>query len=68
MVMFYLKNKGAADVAAAAVGPVLLTAADILAAINYGIRGEGGKAGKAAYRTVSANIPFLNLFYIKVCI
>ena len=63
--VLFKEVRGSADVAAAAVGPVLLTAGDIIAAINYGIRGEGGKAGKAAYRTVSANIPFLNLFYIK---
>ena len=37
----------------------------LLLAISYGIRGEGGKAGKAAYRAVSQNIPFANLFYIK---
>ena len=63
--VLFKEVRGSADVAAAAVGPVLLTVGDIIAAINYGIRGEGGKAGKAAYRTVSANIPFLNLFYIK---
>ena len=63
--VLFKEVRGSADVAAAAVGPVLLTAGDVIAAINYGIRGEGGKAGKAAYRTVSANIPFLNLFYIK---
>ena len=63
--VLFKEVRGSADVAAAAAGPVLLTAFDVIAAINYGIRGEGGKAGKAAYRTVSANIPFLNLFYIK---
>jgi hypothetical protein len=63
--VLFKEVRGSADVAAAAVGPVLLTAGDIIAAINYGIRGEGSKAGKAAYRTVSENIPFLNLFYIK---
>jgi hypothetical protein len=26
---------------------------------------EGGKAGKSAYKAVTAMIPFLNLFYIK---
>jgi hypothetical protein len=56
--VLFKEVRGSADVAAAAVGPVLLTAGDIIAAINYGIRGEGSKAGKAAYRTVSENIPF----------
>ena len=27
--------------------------------------GEGGKAARLAYRAVTQNIPFLNLFYIK---
>jgi len=35
-------------------------------AVNYGIRGEGGAAGKAAYRAVSQNIPFANLFILKL--
>ena len=63
--VLFKEVRGSADIASALAGPVPLTAFDIMAAINYGIRGEGGKAGKAAYRTVSANIPFLNLFYIK---
>ena len=46
-------------------GPVPLTAFDLVQAIKYGIRGEGGKAGRTAYRAVSQSIPFLNLFYLK---
>jgi hypothetical protein len=46
-------------------GPGITTGADILLAISYGIRGEGGNAGKAAFRALSTNIPFLNIFYIK---
>ena len=33
---------------------------------KYGIRGEGGKAGRTAYRAVSQSIPFMNLFYLKL--
>ena len=46
-------------------GPVPLTAFDLVQAIKYGIRGEGGKAGRTAYRAVSQSIPFMNLFYLK---
>jgi len=63
--VLFKEVRGSGDVAAAVVGPVFLTAFDILAGINYGIRGEGGKAGKAAFRSIQSNIPFLNLFYIK---
>jgi hypothetical protein len=47
------------------VGPIPLTAADVLMAVIWGTRGEGGKAGKTAYKAVTSMIPFLNLFYIK---
>jgi len=46
-------------------GPFLTEATKIIAAINYAIKGEGGKAGKQAYLSIKDNIPFLNLFYIK---
>jgi hypothetical protein len=63
-VLFKEQRDGATIIAGLA-GPGVTTVADVLLAINYGIRGEGGKAGKAAYRAVSSNIPFMNLFYIK---
>ena len=63
--VLFKEVRGSGDVAAALAGPVPLTAFDILAGISYGIRGEGGKAGKAAFRSIQSNIPFLNLFYIK---
>jgi len=63
-VLFKEQRDGSTIIAGLA-GPTATTAADVLLAINYGIRGEGGKAGKAAYRAVSSNIPFMNLFYIK---
>ena len=46
-------------------GPFLTEATKVLSAINYAIKGEGGKAGKQAYLSIKDNIPFLNLFYIK---
>jgi hypothetical protein len=63
--VLFKEVRGAGDVAAGLAGPVPLTAFDILAGISYGIRGEGDKAGKAAFRAISTNIPFLNIFYIK---
>jgi hypothetical protein len=63
-VLFKEQRDGSTIIAGLA-GPGATTVADLLLAINYGIRGEGGKAGKAAYRAVSSNIPFMNLFYIK---
>ena len=46
-------------------GPFITEATKVIAAINYAIKGEGGKAGKQAYLSIKDNIPFLNLFYIK---
>ena len=63
-VLFKEQRDGATIIAGLA-GPGATTVADVLLAINYGIRGEGGNAGKAAYRAVTSNIPFMNLFYIK---
>ena len=63
-VLFKEQRDGATIIAGLA-GPGATTVADVLLAVNYGIRGEGGNAGKAAYRAVTSNIPFLNLFYLK---
>ena len=46
-------------------GPIPTEATRLLSALNYAIKGEGGKAGKQAYYSIKENIPFLNLFYIK---
>jgi len=46
-------------------GPGLTEVSKLVAAMNYAIKGEGGKAGKQAYLSIKENIPFLNLFYIK---
>ena len=63
--VLFKEVRGAGDVAAGLAGPVPLTAFDILAGISYGIRGEGDKAGKPAFRAITTNIPCLNIFYIK---
>jgi len=63
--VLFKEVRGGSDIASALAGPVPLTGFDILAGITYGIRGEGGKAGKAAFAAIKNNIPFLNLFYIK---
>ena len=63
--VLFKEVRGGADVLAGLAGPAFVTAADVLLAMNYGIRGEGGKAGKAAFRALNTNIPFLNIFYIK---
>ena len=63
-VLFREQRDGSTIIAGLA-GPGATTVADVLLAINYGIRGEGGNAGKAAYRAINANIPFMNLFYVK---
>ncbi len=46
-------------------GPIPTEGVRLLSALNYAIKGEGGKAGKQAYYSFKENIPFLNLFYIK---
>jgi hypothetical protein len=63
--VLFREQRDSGSIVSGIVGPGATTIADVLLAINYGIRGEGGKAGKAAYRAVSQNIPFANLFYIK---
>jgi len=53
------------DLLATAAGPGLTEFAKAANAIRFGVQGEGGKAAKAAYKSVIGNIPFLNLFYVK---
>ena len=50
-------------------GPFPLTIVELGQALQYALsfeEGSGAKAGKKAYRAISSNIPFLNLFYIKL--
>ena len=63
--VLFKEQRDAGSVAAGLIGPAPTTVIDLGLALKYALSGEGGKAGKAAYRTVSNNIPFLNLFYIK---
>ena len=63
--VLFKEQRDAGSVAAGLIGPFPTTVIDLGLALKYALSGEGGKAGKAAYRTINANIPFLNLFYIK---
>ena len=63
--VLFKEQRDAGSVAAGLIGPAPTTVIDVGLALKYALSGEGGKAGKAAYRTINANIPFLNLFYIK---
>ena len=63
--VLFKEQRDAGSVAAGLIGPAPTTVIDLGLALKYALSGEGGKAGKAAYRTISNNIPFLNLFYIK---
>ena len=63
--VLFRETRNSAEIGMAAFGPVPLTGFDLLAAIKYAMTGEGGKAAKETYKTLSKSIPFLNLFYIK---
>ena len=64
--VLFKEQRDAGSVVAGLVGPVPVTAVDLGLALQYALLGEGGKSGKAAYRAISSNIPFLNLFYLKI--
>jgi len=61
----FTETKGAFDLLGRFAGPVPGTAAEIIQAIQYGIQGKKDAALKQSYRTVTGNIPFINLFYLK---
>ena len=63
--VLFKEQRDAGSVVAGLVGPVPVTVVDLGLAFKYALGLEGGKAAKAAYRAISSNIPFLNLFYIK---
>tara|TARA_B100000575_G_scaffold261989_1_gene236122 strand:- start:44 stop:1033 length:990 start_codon:yes stop_codon:yes gene_type:complete len=63
--VLFNETRSGGDIIGSIAGPVPVTAFDLVQAIKYGIRGEGGKAGRTAYAAVSSSIPFLNLFYLK---
>jgi len=64
--VLFKEQRDAGSVIAGLVGPAPTTAVDLGLALQYALLGEGGKSAKAAYRAISSNIPFLNLFYIKI--
>ena len=53
------------DILATAGGPAATEFAKAGNAFRYAFQGEFSKAGKAAYKSVVGNTPFLNLFYLK---
>jgi len=53
------------DILATAAGPAATEFAKAGNAFRYAFQGEFSKAGKAAYKSVVGNTPFLNLFYLK---
>tara|TARA_R110000796_G_scaffold17028_1_gene52632 strand:+ start:3877 stop:6495 length:2619 start_codon:yes stop_codon:yes gene_type:complete len=63
--VLFQETRSGGDIIGNIAGPVPLTTFDLVQALKYGIRGEGGKAGRTAYRAVSQSIPFMNLFYLK---
>ena len=63
--VLFKEQRDAGSVLSGIVGPFPTTVIDVGLAFKYALGLEGGKAGKAAYRAISSNIPFLNLFYIK---
>ena len=63
--VLFQETRTGGDIIGNIAGPVPLTTFDLVQAIKYGIRGEGGKAGRTTYRAVSQSIPFMNLFYLK---
>ena len=64
--VLFKEQRDAGSVAAGLIGPFPTTVIDLGLAFQYALLGEGGKSGKAAYRAISSNIPFLNLFYLKI--
>jgi len=64
--VLFKEQRDAGAVLAGLAGPAPITAIDLGLAFKYALGLEGGKAGKAAYRAISQNIPFLNLFYAKI--
>jgi hypothetical protein len=63
--VLFSETRDGAGLLYATIGPGYTNLFDILAAVKDVMRGEPDKAGRKAYRVVSQNIPFLNLFYIK---
>jgi hypothetical protein len=63
--VLFKEQRDAGSVAAGFIGPFPTTVIDLGLAFKYAVGLDGSKAAKSAYRAISSNIPFLNLFYIK---
>jgi hypothetical protein len=60
------KTKTAGDLLATAAGPTISESVKLFQAFKYGLNGEKDSALRQAYKSITGNIPFLNLFYTKV--
>jgi len=63
--VLFQETRTGGEIAASLLGPVPLNAFDLIKALQYGVTGEGDKAARQAYKVISTNIPFMNLFYTK---
>ena len=63
--VLFQETRSGGEIAYSLLGPVPTSVFDYLQAMKYALDGEGGKAGRVAYRTTIANVPFLNVFYTK---
>ena len=63
-ILFNETRTGAEKIGSLA-GPVISDAFNVIQALDYLKQGKPTNAGRVAYKTVTSNIPFLNLFYIK---
>ena len=64
--VLFQETRQGADILSQLAGPTLTTGFDVLQALKYVVTpGKQDLAARNAYRTVSQNIPFLNLFYVK---
>lgn len=61
----FTEIRSSGDIASRLAGPFLGNIFELMAAMNYAIRGEGTRASRQLYNTLKGNIPFLNLFYTK---
>lgn len=63
--VLFQETRQGSEIGGSLLGPVPLTAFDILQSFKYLKDGKGDLAARSAHKAVTQNIPFLNLFYIK---
>jgi len=64
--VLFQETRTGGDIAASLLGPVPLTGFDLFQAMKHGIFDQDiDKVGRQLYKSVSTNIPYLNLFYTK---